>query len=123
MTGNTPLIIPHRSTFKSPMSQLSQTLTTMLMCIMGFAVIAVPATAVSLPIAESETFDFEEEVEAVRTKLHSRVRLRENKMRVACSRRHNRCSHSTHSAKSIPLSARLRAEYSARNGFGGPMSS
>ena len=90
---------------------------------MGFAVMAVPATALSLPVAESETFDFEEEVEAARTELQSRVRLRNKKMPVAYSRGHNRCSRSPHPGKPIPLSARLRAEYNARNGFGGPMSS
>ena len=105
------------------MSQPSQTLNTWLMCIMGFAVIAVPATAVSLPVAESETFEFEQEVEAVRTELQSRVRLRNKKMRVSGSRGHDRRYRSPHPTKSIQLSARLRAEYRARNGFGGPMSS
>ncbi|MCH2202428.1 MAG: hypothetical protein MK102_10705 [Fuerstiella sp.] len=106
------------------MSRSFQTVNTWLMCIMGFAVIAVPATAVSLPVAESETFDFEEEeVGTVRTEHQSRIRLRKNKMRVACSRGHDRRSRSPHPTKSIQLSARLRAEYSARNGFGGPMSS
>ena len=105
------------------MSRLSQTLSAWLMCIMGFAVIAVPATAMSLPVAESETFDFEEEVEAVHTELQSRIRLRNKKMRIASSRCHERCSHSLDPTKPRLLSARLRSEYNSRNGFGGPMSS
>ena len=121
--GNTPSITPYRSTFRSPMSRLSQTLSAWLMCIMGFALIAVPATALSLPVAESETFDFEEKVEAVHTELQTRVRHRNKKMRVASSRCHDRYSHCPHPTKRRQFSARLRAEFKSRNGFGGPMSS
>ena len=93
------------------------------MCIIGFAVTVVPATAVSLPVAESETSDFQEQVEAVHSELQSRVRLRKNKMSGASSQGRSRCFRSPHRTKPLQLSSRLRAEFSARNGFGGPMSS
>lgn len=97
---------------------LSHIFSAILMCVVGFAVVTVSTCAVAFPASECEVSDLEE-VEAIHAETHSRIRLR-------------KCQFPSRPGRDVSLkngliladsSAFLRNEHSARNGFGGPLTS
>lgn len=100
------------------MAFLSRIFSAILMCVAGMAVLAVSTCVVAFPVGECEICDLEE-VEAIGEESESRIRLRKSHISSrpgcdVCLRR---------GVVLVDSSAFLRSEHSARNGFGGPLTS
>ena len=100
------------------MNFFRQIFSTLLMCVVGIGVGTASACVPFFPLVECEAFDLEECEEAVRQETQC----------FRAVKRQNADSPSRQSLRKpglmqFSISARLRAEHFARNGFGGPMTS